>query len=63
MTHENDTKENGMIQIENAIVETLDMNQARPSGTTVLSVTIGEYTFDMFVDENELIEALASQYK
>ena len=52
-----------MITIDNAIVETLDMNQARPSGKTVLSVTIGDYTFDMLVDEDELIAAVASQYK
>ena len=51
-----------MITIENATVETLDASQARPTGSTVLSVTIGEHTFDMLVDENELIEALASQY-
>ena len=63
MTHENDTKENGMIQIENATVETLDGNQARPVGSTVLAVTIGDHTFQMLVEENELIQALASQYK
>ena len=63
MTHENDTKENGMIQIENAKVETLDKNQARPVGSTVLAVTIGDHTFQMLVDEDEMIQALASQYK
>tara|TARA_R100001244_G_C5072020_1_gene111623 strand:+ start:343 stop:501 length:159 start_codon:yes stop_codon:yes gene_type:complete len=52
-----------MITIENATVETLDQTQARPIGKTVLSVTIGEHTFNLMVDENELIEALASQYK
>ena len=52
-----------MITIDNATVETLDMNQARPMGKTVLSVTIGDHTFDMLVDESELIDALASQYK
>ena len=51
-----------MIQIHNATVETLDSTQARPVGKTVLSVTIGEHTFDMLVDEDELIQALASQY-
>jgi len=59
----NNTKENGMIQIENATVETLDQNQGRPIGSTVLAVTIGDHTFQMLVDENELIEALATQYK
>jgi hypothetical protein len=52
-----------MIQIENATVETLDQNQGRPIGSTVLAVTIGDHTFQMLVDENELIEALATQYK
>lgn len=52
-----------MITIENATVETLDQNQARPVGSTVLSVTIGDHTFDMLVNEDELIQALASQYK
>ena len=59
MTHNNDTKENGMIQIENATVETLDQNQARPIGSTVLAVTIGDHTFQMLVDESELLMALA----
>lgn len=52
-----------MITIENATVETLDQTQARPMNKTVLSVTIGDHTFDMLVDESELIQALASQYK
>tara|TARA_R110002020_G_scaffold168684_1_gene357597 strand:- start:348 stop:518 length:171 start_codon:yes stop_codon:yes gene_type:complete len=56
-----------MITIENAIVETLDRTQARPVvhpvSKTVLSVTIGRHTFDMLVDESELIDALASQYE
>ena len=49
-----------MITIENAKVETLDMNQARPVGKTVLAVTIGDHTFQMLVDEIELIAALSS---
>jgi len=53
-------KESTMITIENATVETLDQTQARPNGKTVLSVTIGDHTFDMMVDETELIDALAS---
>ena len=52
-----------MITIENATVETLDASQARPTGKTVLSVTIGDHTFDMLVSEDELIDALASRYK
>ena len=52
-----------MMTIENATVETLDSTQARPMGKTVLSVTIGDHTFDMLVSEDELIQALASQYK
>ena len=52
-----------MITIENATVETLGQHDARPIGKTVLSVTIGDHTFDLMVDENELIDALASQYK
>ena len=51
-----------MIQIQNAKVETLASNQARPVGPTVLSVTIGRHTFQMLVDEDELIQALASQH-
>ena len=51
-----------MITIENAKVETLDMNQARPVGKTVLAVTIGDHTFQMLVEEDELIQALASQH-
>jgi len=54
-----------MIQIQNATVHTLDSKQARPvtrPSKTVLSVTIGDHTFDMLVDEHELIQALASQY-
>jgi hypothetical protein len=52
-----------MIKIENATVETLDQNQARPVGSTVLAVTIGDHTFNLLVDEDELIQALASQHK
>jgi hypothetical protein len=51
-----------MIKIKDATVETLDSTQARPVGSTVLSVTIGDHRFDMLVDETELIQALASQY-
>ena len=51
-----------MIQIQNATVETLDSTQARPVGSTVLSVTIGDHTFNLLVDEDELLQALASQY-
>ena len=51
-----------MIQIQNATVETLDSTQARPIGKTVLSVTIGDHTFELLVSEDELIRALASQY-
>ena len=58
----NNNERNTMIKIENAIVETLDSTQARPVGSTVLSVTIGDHTFQMLVDEDELIQALASQY-
>jgi hypothetical protein len=62
MTNNNNTKANGMIKIQDATVETLDSTQARPMGSTVLSVTIGDHTFQMLVDEDELIQALASQY-
>ena len=58
----NTHKGNTMMTIDNATVETLDATQARPVGKTVLSVTIGEHTFDMLVDEDKLIQALASQY-
>lgn len=62
-TQDNNTHErNKMIQIQNATVETLDMTQARPVGSTVLAVTIGDHTFQMLVDEDELIQALASQH-
>tara|TARA_R110002110_G_scaffold386699_2_gene598447 strand:- start:1400 stop:1591 length:192 start_codon:yes stop_codon:yes gene_type:complete len=63
MRNNENTKENGMIKIENATVETLDSTQARPTGSTVLAVTIGDNVFQMLVDEDELIQALASQYK
>ena len=62
MTNNNNTKANGMIKIQDATVETLDSTQARPMGSTVLSVTIGDHTFQMLVDEDELIQALASQH-
>ena len=51
-----------MITIENAKVETLSQHDARPVGKTILSVTIGEHSFEMLISEDELIEALASQY-
>ena len=51
-----------MIKIENVTVETLDSTQARPTGSTVLAVTIGDSVFQMLVDEDELIHALASQH-
>ena len=44
-----------MITIENATVETLDQTQARPMNKTVLSVTIGDHTFDMLVDEDSSV--------
>jgi len=62
MTNNNNTKANGMIKIQGATVETLDQNQARPVGKTMIKVTIGDHTFDLLVDEDELIQALASQY-
>ena len=62
MRNNNSTKANGMIKIQDATVETLDSSQARPVGSTVLAVTIGDHTFQMLVDEDELIQALASQY-
>ena len=52
-----------MITIKDATVETPDGTQARPYGKTWLSVTIGDYTFDLPVDEDELNAALASQQK
>jgi hypothetical protein len=51
-----------MIKIQDATVETLDSTQARPVGSTVLAVTIGDHTFQMLVNEDELIVALASQF-
>jgi len=62
MTNNNNTKANGMIKIQGATDETLDQNQARPVGKTMIKVTIGDHTFDLLVDEDELIQALASQY-
>jgi hypothetical protein len=59
----NTAKGNTMITIENATVETPDGTQARPIGKTWLSITIGDYEFNMAVDEDELIDALASQDK
>jgi hypothetical protein len=49
-----------MIKIQDATVETLDDTQARPVGSTVLAVTIGDHAFQMLVDEHELREAMAS---
>ena len=65
MRNNNNTTDKGntMITIQDATVETLDQNQARPIGKTMIKVTIGDHTFDLLVDENELIDALASQYK
>jgi hypothetical protein len=65
MRNNNNTTDKGntMITIQDATVETLDQNQARPVGKTIIKVTIGDHTFDLLVDENELIDALASQYK
>jgi hypothetical protein len=63
MRNNNNNERNTMIKIENATVETLDSTQARPVDSTVLSVTIGDHTFQMLVNEDELIQALASQYK
>mgnify|MGYP003636444631 CR=1 FL=1 len=62
MRNNKNTRENGMILIQDATVETLDSSQARPVGSTVLTVTIGTHTFQMLVDEDELVDALASQY-
>ena len=63
MRNNNNTKKaNGMIKIQDATVETLDSTQARPTGSTVLAVTIGDHVFQMLVDEDELIQALARQY-
>jgi len=62
MRNNKNTKANGMIPIC-ATVETLDKNQARPVGKTMIKVTIGDHTFDLLVDESELLEALASQHK
>ena len=57
-----------MIKIENAKVETLDMNQARPVGKTVVTVTIGDlvlYATEEYatVDDQTLLDGLASNYK
>ena len=49
-----------MLTIDNATVQTLDATQARPVGKTILAITIGDHTFDMLVDEIELIAALSS---
>ena len=57
-----------MIKIKDATVETLDMNQAREVGKTVVTVTIGDlvlYATEEYatVGEQTLVEGLASQYK
>tara|TARA_R110002020_G_scaffold305993_4_gene521948 strand:- start:82 stop:255 length:174 start_codon:yes stop_codon:yes gene_type:complete len=57
-----------MIKIENATVETLDKNQARPVGKTVVTVTIGDlvlYATEEYatVDDQTLLDGLASNYK
>ena len=57
-----------MIRIENAKVETLDKNQARPVGKTVVTVTIGDlvlYATEEYatVDDQTLLDGLASNYK
>ena len=57
-----------MIKIENATVETLDMNQAREVGKTVVTVTVGDlvlYATEEYatVDDQTLLDGLASNYK
>ena len=47
-----------MIKIQDATVETLDDSQARPMGSTVLSVTFGGHTFNLLADADEVMEAL-----
>jgi hypothetical protein len=54
-----------MITIENAKVETLGMNQARPVGKTVVTVTIGDlvlYATEEYatIPETTLIAGLSS---
>ena len=58
-TQDNNTHErNKMIQIQNATVETLDDTQARPVGSTILTVSFGGHTFQMLADADEVKEAL-----
>ena len=58
MRNRNNTRENGMIKIQDATVETLDDSQARPMGSTVLAVTFGGHTFQILADADEVMEAL-----
>ena len=58
-TQDNNTHErNKMIKIKNATVETLDDTQARPVGSTILTVSFGGHTFQMVADADEVKEAL-----
>jgi len=47
-----------MIKIKDATVETLDDTQARPVGSTILTVSFGGHTFQMVADADEVKEAL-----
>jgi hypothetical protein len=58
MRNRNNTRENGMIKIPDATVETLDDSQARPMGSTILTVSFGGHTFQMVADADEVMEAL-----
>ena len=52
------TRQHTMIKIQDATVETLDDSQARPVGSTILTVTFGGHTFQMVADADEVMEAL-----
>ena len=52
------TRQRTMIKIQDATVETLDDSQARPVGSTILTVTFGGHTFQMVADADEVMEAL-----
>ncbi len=57
-THTHTHERNKMIKIQDATVETLDDTQARPVGSTILTVSFGGHTFQMVADADEVERAL-----
>ena len=52
-----------MIVVDNATVSVPDAGQARPVGQVPLTITIGDHEWVLMVDDDELIDALASRIR